>query len=48
MKLFSAHLSEEISEFEETKDEESCARENVLVSSGEIVLMQTAQAKLTN
>ena len=48
VKLFSAHLSEKISEFEETKDEESCARENVLVSSGEIVLMQTAQAKLTN
>ena len=48
VKLFSAHLSEEISEFEEPKEEESCARENALVSSGEIVLMQTAQAKLTN
>ena len=47
-KLFSAHLSEEISEFKEFKEEEFCARENALVSSGEIVLMQTAQAKLTN
>ena len=47
-KLFSAHLSEEIIEFKEFKEEEFCARENALVSSGEIVLMQTAQAKLTN
>lgn len=43
-KLFSAHLSEEISELsEDTSD-----RENALVSSSEIVLMQTAQAEITN
>ena len=31
--------------FKEFKEEEFCARENALVSSWEIVLMQTAQAK---
>ena len=36
VKFFSAHLSEEISEFKEFKEEEFCARENALVSSWEI------------
>ena len=47
-KLFSTHLSNEISGCNEVSEVEICEGENALVSSGEMVLMQTAQAKVTN
>lgn len=44
-KISSAHLSGEISDLTE---QSACANENVLISSGEVVLMQTATCQINN
>ena len=44
MRVSSAQLSGEISELKES----ACSGENVLISSNEIVLMQTAKSEVKN